>query len=102
MVNRARRSPRSAERAPSTPSLTFSLVHVEPDPLSPDEQQLADQLTGSRPVPSAGFRGQLGRRLAARDPGYGPRPDRLRLMVGCYLGAGVALMAVGLAASGAL
>jgi hypothetical protein len=60
---------------------------------------LADRLRIARPVPPAGFRGKLGRRLAERDPGYGPRPERLRLMVAGYIGAGgvlIALAAVGL------
>jgi len=38
------------------------------------EYELADRLGAERPVPSAGFRGVLRRHLAARDPGYGPRP----------------------------
>ena len=66
----------------------------EPAELEPAEQDLADRLKLSRPVPPAGFRGQLGRRLADRDPGYGPRPERLRLMVAGYLGAGGLLIAL--------
>ena len=62
--------------------------------LEPAEQDLADRLALARPVPSAGFRGRLGRRLADRDPGYGPRPERLRLMVAGYLGAGGLLIAL--------
>jgi len=64
----------------------------------PEERQLADCLTDTRPLPPAGFRGRLGRDLAERDPGYGPRPERLRLVVGGYLGAGgllIALVALG-------
>ena len=63
------------------------------------EQELADQLRIVRPAPPAGFRGRLGRHLAERDPGYGPRPGRLRLIVAGYLGAGgllIALVALGL------
>ena len=56
---------------------------------------MAERLNACKPVPSARFRGELGRRLAARDPGYGPRPERLRFIVGCYLGAGLALTALG-------
>ena len=56
------------------------------------EQELAAGLTIARPVPAAGFRGRLGRYLAEHDPGYGPRPERLRLIVGCYLGAGGVLI----------
>jgi hypothetical protein len=58
------------------------------------EEDLAHRLTIARPVPPAGFRGQLGRRLAECDRGYGPRPERLRLMVAGYLGAGGLLMAL--------
>lgn len=69
--------------------------------LAPAERELADRLATARPVPSAGFRGVLGRRLAAEDPGYGSRPDRLRrriagyLLLGCLLIALGALLAVG-------
>jgi hypothetical protein len=67
------------------------------------ERDLADRLGGERPVPRASFRGALARRLAASDPGYGPRPVHLRLMVAGYLGAGSVLIAVGaLSATGAL
>jgi hypothetical protein len=64
----------------------------------PAEQELADRLVDARPAPPAGFRGTLGRHLAQRDPGYGPRPERLRLVVAGYLGAGgllIALVALG-------
>jgi hypothetical protein len=62
--------------------------------LGPPEQELADGLTIARPVPAAAFRGRLGRYLGERDPGYGPRPERLRLIVVCYLGAGGVLIAL--------
>jgi hypothetical protein len=48
-----------------------------------------------RPVLAAGFRGALARHLAAEDPGYGPRPARLRWMVAAYCVAGALLIAVG-------
>lgn len=72
------------------------------DPIALDspEHDLADRLRFARPVPGAAFRGALGRRLAERDPGYGPRPERLRLIVAGYIGAGgllIALAALGLA-----
>jgi hypothetical protein len=70
------------------------------DPTALDQHDLADRLRIARPVPGAAFRGALGRRLAERDPGYGPRPDRLRLIVAGYIGAGgllIALAALGLA-----
>jgi hypothetical protein len=63
--------------------------------LGPDERELAGRLGVERPVPAAGFRGALGRHLAARDPGYGARPERLRLIVAGYLAAGSLLIAVG-------
>ncbi len=66
----------------------------EPAELEPAERDLADRLALARPVPPAGFRGRLSRRLADRDPGYGPRPERLRLMVAGYLGAGGLLIAL--------
>ena len=47
----------------------------------PGEREVADRLGGERPVPGASFRGALARRLVESDPGYGPRPERLRLMV---------------------
>ena len=74
---------------PPTPPIEFD----------PTEQNLAAALRIARPVPGAGFRGALGRHLAEHDLGYGPRPERLRLMVAGYLGAGgllIALAALGL------
>ena len=74
----------------------------EPD-LAPEEQEIGAQLSEQRPVPSASFRGALGRYLSRRDPGYGPRPQRLRLIVLAYTGAGVLVIGVGaLVATGAL
>ena len=71
--------------------------------LTVDEHVVAEQLEAARPVPPAGFRGALGRRLAELDPRYGCRPQRLRLIVSGYLGAGGVLLAIGaLQAIGAL
>ncbi len=71
--------------------------------LTVEDRELAERLDAVRPVPAAGFRGALGRRLAAQDPGYGPRPARLRLTVAGYLAAGLALLALAtLQATGAL
>lgn len=61
----------------------------------PAEDELADHLIVARPVPSAGFRGALWQHLALRDPGYGPRPERLRLIVACYLAVGLLLIGLG-------
>jgi hypothetical protein len=63
--------------------------------LDADQRELADRLAADRPVPAAQFRGVLGRHLAGRDPGYGPRPAGLRRMVALYLAAGGALLVVG-------
>ncbi len=60
------------------------------------EPALADRLSRARAVPSAGFRGALGRHLAARDPGYPPRPRHLWPMVTAYASAGLGLMLFGL------
>jgi hypothetical protein len=67
------------------------------------EQRLGEQLAAQRPPPAAGFRGALRRRLVAEDPGYGPRPPRLRLTVGGWLAGGALLIALGaLQATGAV
>ena len=70
-----------------------------PTALETADHELAEQLSIARPVPGVGFRGRLHRHLADHDPGYGPRPERLRLLVACYIGAGgvlIALAALGL------
>lgn len=59
------------------------------------EDELGRRLSDERPVPAAGFRGALGRRLTAEDPGYGPRPPQLRARVAACLGAGGVLAALG-------
>ncbi len=58
------------------------------------DPELAARLTVARPVPPARFRGALARRLAEHDPGYWPRPERLRLVVAGYVGAGGVLIAL--------
>lgn len=63
--------------------------------LDPEDRDLGERLAGERPLPAGDFRGALGRHLAARDPGYGPRPARLRATVAMYLGAGAAVAALG-------
>lgn len=72
-------------------------MYEEPDfdtQLTPSDMELAERLTAARPVPAAGFRGALGRYLAAHDLGYGPRPERLRATVTTYLSLGLVLIAV--------
>lgn len=64
--------------------------------LGADQRRLADRLEASRPVPAGGFRGALARHLAARDPGHGPRPARLRLISGGCLIGGAGLLVLGL------
>jgi hypothetical protein len=81
--------------------------HVEPEPAELAdgsevadgselaEPEVAERLIARRPVPAPWFRGALGRRLAAEDPGYGPRPARLRLTVAAYCAGGSVLVALG-------
>jgi hypothetical protein len=59
------------------------------------DPQLSAQLAEQRPLPGAAFRGALGRLLSTQDPGYGPRPARLGLLVTVLVCAGVALVVVG-------
>lgn len=70
--------------------------------LTAKEHALAEELQSGRPVPAAGFRGALGRHLAALDPGYGPRPRHLWLRSGGYLLAGGALLLIGALQTGVL
>jgi hypothetical protein len=67
----------------------------DPDELGGEEHELGELLASSRPVPDAGFRGALARWLADHDPGWGPRPTRLRLLIAAYGGGGLLLIAVG-------
>jgi hypothetical protein len=63
--------------------------------------ETARLLERERPVPGPAFRGELARRLRARSPS----PERLRVLIGAYAGAGLALLAVvavGLAGAGPL
>jgi hypothetical protein len=69
----------------------------------PADQALERRLDEHRPVPAPGFRGALARRLSRRDPGYGPRPERLEAMVAGYTIAGAAFIGLGaLVATGAI
>jgi hypothetical protein len=60
--------------------------------LGPPERELGARLERDRPVPSAGFRGALGRYLVERDPGYGPRPSWLVPVVCACLTSGLGLI----------
>jgi hypothetical protein len=66
------------------------------DELEPDERWVDERLTRDRPVPQAAFRGALGRYIAARDPGFGARPQRLWAMVAAYLATAALLILLGL------
>ena len=76
---------------------------IDPSEADAQDGELVTMLLSARSVPSAGFRGALRRRLAARDPGYGPRPPRLHLMTAAFVSAGAFLIGLGaLAATGIL
>ena len=68
---------------------------IEPE-LTASERALGEQLQAARQVPGAAFRGALSRHLTDQDPGYGPRPIRLRVTVSGYLAVGGALLVLGL------
>jgi hypothetical protein len=71
--------------------MTNDLDHdLEP----PEDGKTAEWLRSRTPVPSPNFRGALGRYLARRDPGVGPRPPRLRLMSAACLGTGALVLVV--------
>jgi hypothetical protein len=75
----------------------------EKDVLPEVEARVAELLVREKPLPSPGFRGMLGRHLARRDPGYGPRPAWLRLRAAGCIATGIALLVIGaLQAGGAL
>ena len=63
--------------------------------LEPADEQIGAELTAERPVPAAAFRGELRRRLIAEDPGYGPRPPKLRVAVATWIAGGLLLIALG-------
>ena len=64
-------------------------------PDAPDELvRLAERLQRDRPVPSAGFRGELRRRLLADEPSSA-RPRRLRALITGYATAGILLLFLG-------
>ena len=63
------------------------------DDVTGEDRELAARLEEGRPVPAAGFRGALGRTLGAMDPGYGPRPNHLLLLISLAVILGLALIA---------
>jgi hypothetical protein len=70
---------------------------LEPD--TPEELiRLAERLEQERPVPTAGFRGDLRRRLLSGELTRS-RPARLRLLIAGYAGAGSALLLIGAASA---
>jgi hypothetical protein len=69
---------------------------AEHEELGAEDPAVVRRLEADRPVPAPAFRGALGRYLMRRDPGYGPRPARLRVISLAYLTAGVLLMVLGL------
>ncbi len=76
--------------------------HIDPE-LDSADRELGERLGRDRPVPTAGFRGILARRLAERDPGYGPRPRWLVPIVsGCVSGGLALILLSALGATGAL
>ena len=71
--------------------------------LTPSEFAVGELLDRHRAVPGADFRGALGRRLVALDPGWGPRPARLLLIATGYVAPGLVLIGIGaLIGTGAL
>lgn len=70
--------------------------------LGPDAQpgeaevllELAYRLEHERPIPSAGYRGELRRQLLARVPSGPVRPHRLGALISAYTGSGAVLLAV--------
>ena len=68
-----------------------------------EERRMAEWLEAAAPVPAAGFRGALSRYLRKRDPGYGPRPPRLRVISSaCLLASAALLFMAALQATGAI
>jgi len=59
----------------------------------PDLITLAERLQDERPVPAAGFRGELRRQLVAGMARHQARPAHLRLLISAWAGSGSALLA---------
>jgi hypothetical protein len=74
-------------------------IRADLEPDAPEELiRLAERLERERPVPSAGFRGDLRRRLLAGGLAHS-RPARLRVLIAGYASAGSALLLVGAASA---
>ena len=72
-------------------------IRSDLEPGTPDELiTLAERLERERPVPSAGFRGDLRRQLLAGELSRS-RPARLRVLIASYAGAGSLLLLAGAA-----
>ncbi len=67
-----------------------------------EEQRLADLLSSRPPLPAPAFRGRLGRRVAALNPGYGHRPLHLWPTAAGFAAAGLIVMVIGSIAAGVL
>jgi hypothetical protein len=71
----------------------------------PDLAPMARRLEQERPVPRAGFRAKLRRRLLETADRQSTRPQRLRFLIAAYAGSGIALLAIavlGVAGAGPL
>jgi hypothetical protein len=62
--------------------------------------RLAGRLDRERPLPAAGFRGELRRRLLAQE--QTPRPRRLRLLIAGYASSGLGLLLLAAASAAGL
>lgn len=78
------------------------------DPSSEESEavkSLVQRLERERPVPRAGFRGALRRRLLDAAEQQPSRPQRLRFLIAAYAGSGAVLLAIaalGVAGAGPL
>ena len=74
-------------------------IHLDLEPEPPQELlRLAARLERERPVPAAGFRGDLRRRLLAGELARS-RPARLRLLISTYASSGAFLLVIGAASA---
>lgn len=67
--------------------MTDRIDHPELDPI-------AERLQAERPIPRAGFRAELRRRLLFELERGRPAPRRLRLLLAAYAGSGALLLVV--------